>query len=340
MRIECPHCGVSGTLEEVHAGKTIRCPKCHERFVAGASDAVRPALPDQRSSQAVEAGSGTREQTQVPPPGRSQDAGSAQPDGGGGKGDRQTAPEVGEPRASGKDDRAAGERDSPQMAPPLSPPGRDGSAALPSEFDVGRILRQAWELTAGVKGQIWGGLLVTYGVTMLLAGILIGLVALLGLNPEGLVGTLFDLANSAFSAIFTAGLMLMGVHRVLGEPVVWTDVFAGFPKAGQLVVAALLQMILVGIGLMLLVLPGIYLMVGYMMTFPLMLRQGLAPWQAMETSRKAIHRVWWKMFGLSVLMMLICAISAIPFGIGLIWTLPLAVVLSGVIYCTLCDERR
>jgi len=116
--------------------------------------------------------------------------------------------------------------------------------------------------------------------------------------------------------------------------------FKGFSVAWKIFVVAILQTILITIGLFLLILPGIYLIIGYMMTLPLIVDKGLSPWQAMETSRKAIHRVWWKIAGLSLIVGFIITISAIPLGLGLIWSWPLAIIMVGVVYCKLFGAEK
>ena len=83
---------------------------------------------------------------------------------------------------------------------------------------------------------------------------------------------------------------------------------------------------------MLLIIPGIYLSIAYMFTLPLIIEKNMDFWQAMETSRKAVSQHWFKLFFIGALMMFICLISAIPLGLGLIWTLPMFVALHGALY--------
>jgi len=124
----------------------------------------------------------------------------------------------------------------------------------------------------------------------------------------------------------------MGVRKVAGETISWKMIFQGFSCAGKLIVATLLQSILVTLGFLLLILPGLYLTVGYAMTLPLIVDRGVSPWQAMEMSRKAIHKVWWRMAGLLIIMTLLFLVSFLPLGIGVIWTWPMFVILAGVVY--------
>ncbi|MEN8200199.1 MAG: zinc-ribbon domain-containing protein [Thermodesulfobacteriota bacterium] len=205
-----------------------------------------------------------------------------------------------------------------------------------SDFTVGDVLKESWQKTKGAKGAVWGGVIVMYAI---LCGL--GFGAFFGLQNQapggdpnmamGINGGL-QLVSTVLSSLFTAGIMLIGVRRALEQRVSWSMVFAGFSKFFSITMAMILQTIMILIGFLLLILPGIYLSVGYGLTFPLILEKGLGPWQAMEASRKAIHKKWWTVFGIYLVMMLLWIVSAIPMGLGMIWTVPMFFVLVGVLY--------
>jgi uncharacterized membrane protein len=94
------------------------------------------------------------------------------------------------------------------------------------------------------------------------------------------------------------------------------------------------------IGFVLLIIPGIYLAIAYYMAMPLVVEKGLSPWAAMEISRKTVSKRWFTMFFFGIVMMLILIVSAIPLGIGLIWTLPMAMIAYGVIYRNMFGIRN
>lgn len=207
-------------------------------------------------------------------------------------------------------------------------------------FTVGEALSRSWRLTSGVKLPIWGGVLVTtLAMLVIIAGITL---VTLATSPDvaGVVGMVGQIAYYIVSTVLTAGLMYMGVKRAARRQVGWKDVFSGFNVAVKITIAMILQTILITLGMFLLILPGIYLMVGYMMTLPLIIDQNMPPWQAMETSRKAIHKVWWKISGLYLVISLIVMVSTIPAGIGLIWTVPMSMVLVGVVYRYLFGKQK
>ncbi len=122
------------------------------------------------------------------------------------------------------------------------------------------------------------------------------------------------------------------VRRAARLPVSFSTAFQYLDKAGVAVIAMLLTTILTYVGILLLVIPGIYLSVAYLLTFPLIGDRGLSPWAAMETSRKAITRKWFRVLGLMFLTGLLVMLSAIPLGIPLIWTLPWGMMVIGVLY--------
>ena len=210
-----------------------------------------------------------------------------------------------------------------------------------ADFTVGDTIKEAWQKTKGAKGAIWGGVFAMY---LIIFGIsFAGLYATGGLPEQGDPTTTMGVTGGAqlitswLSMLFTGGLMLIGVRRALEQRVSWKMVFSAFSmkKVISMSIATFLQLLLIGLGFLLLVIPGIYLSVGYALTLPLILDKGLGPWEALETSRKAIHKMWWTVMGMYLVMMLLYIVSAIPLGLGLIWTVPMFLVLIGVLYARL-----
>jgi len=96
--------------------------------------------------------------------------------------------------------------------------------------------------------------------------------------------------------------------------------------------AGFLTTILTYLGIFLLIIPGMYLAIAYCMTMFLIADRNLGAWQAMETSRQAVTKRWFKFFGLLLLVGLLVGASALPLGIPLIWTIPWAINVLGVVY--------
>jgi len=84
----------------------------------------------------------------------------------------------------------------------------------------------------------------------------------------------------------------------------------------------LLMSVLIFLGFLLLILPGIYLAFAYMFSLPLMIEKEIGAWQALEISRKAVTRVWFRATGFLILIMLLVSLGTILLVLPLIWILP------------------
>lgn len=209
------------------------------------------------------------------------------------------------------------------------------------DFRIGDVIGESWRLVKGTKGIIFGGLVIFYVVMFVATSVLGAIFGAIGLLSEAslsaiLIGQfVISVLASALTYPFLAGVNMVGIRRAANQPVSFNEVFSGLGMFVPLLITAVVMTVLVYIGSLLLLLPGIYLGVAYMLAMPLVIERGLSPWQALETSRKAISQHWFKVFGLFLVLGLIMALSMIPLGIGLIWSMPLFIISMGVLYRTI-----
>ena len=204
------------------------------------------------------------------------------------------------------------------------------------DFSIGAVLSEAWEKTNGLKGSFWAAGAILFAVILIL-GIVFGggSVFLAGQGDASsgmLMGLAMQLVMIAVMYPFMAGIVMLGIERSVDLPLSYKSVFTYFAYTLPLLGVAVLMSILVTIGFILLIIPGIYLSLAYMFAVPLVVEKNLGIWDAMETSRKAVTSHWFKLFFLFFIMMIILMVSALPFGIGLIWTYPMMVAMMGVMY--------
>lgn len=208
------------------------------------------------------------------------------------------------------------------------------------DFQIGELLGESWQRVKGTKGIIMGGFLVFYAVMMAASFVLGGVLGVFGALNESpaamIIGQLvIGILSSAVAYPFMAGINMIGIRRAADQALNFNEIFSHFGRTLPLVITAVVMMLLIYLGMLLLLIPGLYLAVAYMLAIPLVVERGLSPWQALEASRKAISQHWFKVFGLFLLLGLISMISAIPLGIGLIWSIPLFVIAMGVLYRTI-----
>jgi len=215
--------------------------------------------------------------------------------------------------------------------------------SLPDEFTAGLLIKESWAMTSGVKGALWGGIVVMFLVLSAFGGVAVYLLSHSG-NRAGTViaawlNVLSQMTSTIVSITFLSGLIHIAIRRVAAQSFSWNLVFSGFSRIGSIVIAGFLMSLLITSGFLLFVLPGIYLAVGYSLTLPVIMDKRVGPWQAMEMSRRAVHKKWWQVFGAYLIMYLIYVLSLIPFGIGMIWTVPMFFTLTAVIYRTLFEQE-
>lgn len=207
--------------------------------------------------------------------------------------------------------------------------GLEDAMAGRYQFEIGEVMREAWQATKRFKAPLWGALAVMWGLLILLNGVnAIVTAKVLGKGAEMLASFVLGVAFYPLGV----GVVMMGVRRAAGLPVSFSTAFNYFDRAASALVAGLLATLLTYLGILLLLIPGLYLGVAYYMILPLLGDRNLRPWQAMEASRKAVTKKWFSVFGLFFVVGLIVGLSFLPLGIGAIWSVPWAVMVVGVLY--------
>lgn len=134
-----------------------------------------------------------------------------------------------------------------------------------------------------------------------------------------------SIVSFVINALLTPGFFHVA-HKIRNrEETSFGDFFYAFSnEPGQFILMRLVAFILIGIGLVLLVIPGIYLMVAYGFCLSIQTVYKGNFWTNLELSRKVITQVWGKMFLLLICIFLINVLGAIPCGLGILYTMPLS----------------
>jgi len=159
------------------------------------------------------------------------------------------------------------------------------------ELALGSCLSRAWALVTGNFGLLFGATAVVW------------LISLCQFVP--VVGLIYKLLSGAIYGVLYGGLYLVFLRQIRGQPTAIGEVFDGFKvNFAQLLLAGFISGLLSGIGFCFCLLPGIYLLVAWIFSVPLVADKRLEFWSAMELSRKAVSRVWFQALGLILLAFL------------------------------------
>ena len=194
--------------------------------------------------------------------------------------------------------------------------------ARAGKLDIGSCLERSWNL---LKANFWplvGVTFVVFVVQMIAQSI-----PILGI----LVGLLL-------TGVFYGGLYLFYLKKIRGQPAELGDAFAGFSLAFlPLMLASLVSSLLTTLGLLLLILPGIYLAVSYAFVYLLIIDHKLEFWCAMEVSRRVVTAQWWRVFGLMILGAIIAILGVLGLIIGIFITMPILIGAIAYAYEDLCN---
>jgi serine/threonine protein kinase len=121
------------------------------------------------------------------------------------------------------------------------------------------------------------------------------------------------------------GLYLYFLKKIRREEAGVETAFTGFRHPfPHLVIAGFLVTLLTAVGFLCLILPGIYLLVAWIFTFPLIIDKRLDFWSAMRLSRKVISKHWWKCLGFLIVLALINLAGVLVCCVGLFVTFPIS----------------
>lgn len=204
------------------------------------------------------------------------------------------------------------------------------SPAAPALFDRPLDIMSCYERSwALLKANFWP----MVGVTIVMS-------VLYGVLLYGQRNGLYFL-SPLFNAVISGGFSYYFLLKIRAQPATLGDAFMGFKKPFvTLVVVGLLGSLLITVGLICLILPGIYLAVGYGFASLLAIDQGLGFWEAMEKSRRIITRNWWRIFGLLLLGIPFMLLGIAALGVGMFVAIPLVNAAFVYAYEDLCNPRK
>jgi hypothetical protein len=212
---------------------------------------------------------------------------------------------------------------------------------------VGGVVSTAFGLYRQQAANLWS----IVGLIVIPAQVVVWLIIRLSLNggttfaSGGTVYTSDSTAPSTIAVIvfgFLSGIVCIGaLSRCLldaytGHPTDWRKSLAfAAERLAPLVWLALISAVLLTIGFVLLIIPGIYLTVVWVVAVPVLMFEGIGGYGALRRSRELVTGRWWATFG-ALLIGLICIIvagivvGAILGGIANSGSVNVILILSGV----------
>ena len=205
------------------------------------------------------------------------------------------------------------------------------------EVNVLETMGEAWRGMKGFKlkchiaSVIW---FVVYIIAALVTVPVTYALVAVGATPDAaaIIAWLVQIVAISVTMPMMIGITVMGIRHASGKSVSAGTVFNYFHRAPAAILWYIVMSVMIMLGYLLLILPGIYLSFAYMFSLPLLVEKNMGVWQALETSRKAVTRFWFRATGFLLLIMLLITLGMIPLGIPLIWILPWVTLAYALVY--------
>lgn len=166
------------------------------------------------------------------------------------------------------------------------------------------------------------------------------LTAALGLAPEP-SAALGILATTPL----TVGIAMAGARRAVGAPIAYADLWAYRGATAQAAIVLLVNLLVViGSEALLGPLLSVPLTIAYglftSLALVLVADRGLDALRALRTSALLVRHHWGKLLLLQIALTALLALAVLPFGLGLIWAGPFAIVAQGAVYARAVGVAR
>ncbi|WP_373495942.1 hypothetical protein [Aquiflexum sp.] len=191
------------------------------------------------------------------------------------------------------------------------------------DFDIQEIFSRAWQMY--LKEPLQSSAFVMFIISL-------QLLAFLYLKDFAVLQGVF-LAPPLYS-----GFYLVANKISLKKRVVYPDFFKGFNFYIPVFAIWLIGQILTAFGLVLFVVPGIYLAVAYSFSVLMAIFGGFDFWTALEESRKLITVRWLKFFLFTLVIVVINVLGLLTFGLGLLVSVPVTFYATYIVFEDLTKE--
>ncbi len=184
-------------------------------------------------------------------------------------------------------------------------------------FSMRAALGFGWQTTWAHLG-FFIVLMIVVGVLEIVPGVVAGALA----RSSPVLSTLLRLVGMVLSLLMSIGLIHIALRFVDQQPARLGDLFARASVFFPYLAVSLLAGIIISIGLVLLVIPGIYLGLRFQFAPYLVVDRGIGPLAALAQSGDLTRGVKLRLLGFDLLLVLVWLVGALVLIVGLLVAMP------------------
>lgn len=215
-------------------------------------------------------------------------------------------------------------------APPFNPPATPMGAPVSTD-----VIGQAWDLVKPQIGMWIVALIICGAISGLLNGVSSIVNATAGNDPGAAfyaITLVISLASAIIGLLVNAGLTKMAIHHVRSGQADIAQLFNITDVIVPIIVAGLLMYLAIGVGMVLLIIPGILAFLGLSMAIPLVVDQKVDGIEALKRSWATCQPHWGSLFLLFLVLGLLNLAGFCACFVGLLITSPISQVAIALTY--------
>lgn len=198
------------------------------------------------------------------------------------------------------------------------------------KFSIQEAFKFGWETFKKYPVFLIGVILVTFVISWVFSAFTNNL-SNNGMEPN-LMSSVVYLVGMVVNMVVSMGLAKISITLARGGKPTWEDLYNQYPKIINYFVASLLFGLMVIVGLILLVVPGIYLALKFHLFSYLIVDKNLGAIDALKKSAEITKGSMWNLFLFWIVSIVVVIVGLILFLVGLLVAVPVVLVAGGVVY--------
>lgn len=195
------------------------------------------------------------------------------------------------------------------------------------KFSIGKEISYGWE-TAKAHLPFFVVIILITGIVNFAPNILVQNMQ----KDVPVLSGLLSLVLWVVSMLVSLGLIKITLKIIDNKKTEIVDLFNGYPQLLNFVVASIIYSIIVVVGLILLIVPGIIFSIKYHFYSYLIVDRNMGPLEALKKSGDITKGSKWQLFLLGLACGLVNLVGLLALGIGLLITVPLTMLAYAHVY--------
>jgi uncharacterized membrane protein len=204
---------------------------------------------------------------------------------------------------------------------------------MPKKFVISEAVQFGWDTTKSNIG-FFIGLLIVVGLIEYVPDTIAAIIE----ADAPVLSIIIQIASFVLSAIIVMGVIKICLRFCDGEKGEFSDLFSCYPLFFKYLVGSILYGLIVAVGLILLIIPGIIWAIKFQFFDYLIVDKGLGPIDALEKSSEITRGVKWDLFLFAILLGIINLMGFLCLLVGLFVTIPITIVAMAFVYRELLPE--